>query len=78
MKLSTLVTLIFFIVCRDSLGLENTFNGLVDEIWQGGRVLTQEWCYLDLVWMFYLFFKPNYLLYGLKPYLLMLEIKYRL
>jgi len=36
------MTLISFIVFRDSLWLENPFNGLVDEIWEGGRVLTQE------------------------------------
>jgi len=42
MKLLNLMTLISFIVLGDSLGLENPFNGLVDEIWEGGRVLTQE------------------------------------
>jgi len=72
------MTLISFIVFRDSLWLENPFNGLVDEIWEGGRVLTQEWCYLDLVWMVHTFFEPNYLLCGLKPFIfdfLMLGIK---
>jgi len=29
----------------DSLGLENPFNGLVDDLWEGGRLLTQEYCY---------------------------------
>jgi len=27
------------IVLKDSPGLENQFNGLVDEIWEDGRVL---------------------------------------
>jgi len=40
MKLSNLMTLIFFTVFRDSLGFENPFNGLVDVLWEGGRVLT--------------------------------------
>jgi len=59
MKLSSLVTLISFIVFRNWLGFENPFNGLLDEIWEGGRVLTQEWCYLDRVWMVKTFFEPN-------------------
>jgi len=41
MKLSSLVTLISFIVFRDSLRLENLFNGLVNELCEGGRVFTQ-------------------------------------
>ena len=31
-ELSSLVTLISFIVFRDSLGLENPFNGFMDEL----------------------------------------------
>ena len=42
MKLSSLMTLISFILLRDSLGLKTSLNRLVDEIWVGGRVLTQE------------------------------------
>jgi len=34
MKLSNLETLISLIVFRDSFGLENPFNGLIDEIWK--------------------------------------------
>ena len=40
MKLPSLVTLMSFIVFRDSLGLENSFNELVDELWTGRRVMT--------------------------------------
>jgi len=29
-------------VFKDSLGLENPFNGLMEELLVGGRVLTQE------------------------------------
>jgi len=42
MKLSSLVTLISFIIFRDLLGLENPFNGLVNEIREGRRVLTKK------------------------------------
>jgi len=57
-----------FIVFRESLGLENLFNGLVDELWESRRILTQEWYYFDLVWVVYLFFEHSYLLYDLKPF----------
>jgi len=33
MELSSVVTLMSFIVLRDSLGLENPFSGLVSELW---------------------------------------------
>ena len=55
MRLSSLATLTSFIVFGDSVGLENQFNGLGDKLWKGGRALTQEWCYLDLVWEVYPF-----------------------
>jgi len=42
MKLSSLVTLISFIIFRDLLGLENLFNGLVNEIREGRRVPTKK------------------------------------
>jgi len=67
-KLSRLVILMSFIVCRDSLGLKNPFNGVVDELWGGGCVLTQKWCYLDLLWVVPPFFEHSYLLYDLEPF----------
>ena len=40
MKLLSLVTLVSFIVFRDLLGLRNPFDELLDELWEGGNVLT--------------------------------------
>ena len=40
MKLLSLVTLVSFIVFRDLLGLRNSFDELLDELWEGGNVLT--------------------------------------
>ena len=37
MELSCVVILMFFIVFRESLGLENLFNGFVNELWEGGN-----------------------------------------
>ena len=65
-KLSSLVTLVSFTLFKDSLGIQNPFNGLVNDLWEGGRVLTQEQCYLDLVWMVYLLFEHGYLFLDLK------------
>ena len=49
MELSRVVSLLSFVVFRDSLGLENPFNGLVNELWEGGRVQTQKPWLLDQV-----------------------------
>jgi len=70
MKLSSLVTFMSFIIFRDSLGLENSFNGLVSELRKGGRVLLYEWCYVDIVWVIYPFFEPSHLLCGLKSFII--------
>jgi len=42
LKLSSLVALMSFIIFRHSLWLENPFNGLVNELWENGRVLTKK------------------------------------
>ena len=41
MELLNVVTLMSFIVFRESLGMESPFNGLVNELCEGSRVLTQ-------------------------------------
>ena len=67
-KLPSLVTLMSFVVFRDLLGLENPFNGLVDELREGGRVLIQEWYYFDLILGCLPFFEHSNPLCGLKRF----------
>jgi len=40
MELSSIVTFMSFTVFKDSLGLESPFTGVVNEPWEGKRVLT--------------------------------------
>ena len=40
------------------------------ELCEGGKVLTQERCHLDLVWVVYSFPKHSYLLCGSNPYII--------
>ena len=44
------MTLMSIMVFKELIGLESPFSGLMGELWEVGRVLTQEWCYLDLAW----------------------------
>jgi len=41
-ELLSAMALMFFIVFRDSLELEKPFHGLMNELWEGGIVLTQK------------------------------------
>jgi len=70
-----LLTIVSFIAFKDSLGLANPFNGLMSELQEIGNVLTQEWCYLDLVGMVYLLLSMTtfFLIFKLSYYLFLMS-----
>jgi len=60
-------------VFKHPLELENLFNGLVDDLWEVGRVVTQELYHLDRFWMIYPFIELGTLLFD--PSLFIIDLR---